>query len=476
MLQNSTDNLVKADTSDTQACREALKKISHKLENLGLKTVDIAGNIEEVSIRIQRENENFLQLKQIADDLAAKNKDVEKVTQDSYRVTREATSDIVDLKESMESSFEDIALLIDGVQQIGTRIQGLSGALSKIGEVASGISRIAHKTNILALNATVVAGRAGAAGKGFSIVAEEVKSLASQTSEATGEINSTLLELEKQAGELTLIGNQSAEKATAVKDSTESMKVTMDRVADTIRKVNEGSEKIAPAVNHIDQYCVKTVDGLEDMTDDVAFSSKDLKEAEEQTRELLYFVEQMLNEANIEGSQTNETPYITLAKSLALEVSRRFEEGIAKGEIREQDLFDMDYKPIPGTNPGQFSARWNEFGDRVLPDFQEKAAQTEENVLAAVCADKNGYIGTHMKAVSHSQKPDDPEWNLANCRNRIIYNDRVGTSAVQNKNPFLIQAYRRHMGEGVYQLAIDVSSPIFVNGTHWGAVRVIVKV
>lgn len=462
--------------SDTLACREALKKISYKLETLGLKTVDIAGNIEEVSTRVQKESENFRNLKVIAEDLATNNKDVEKVALDSYEVTREAATDIDALQLSMHASFEDIGHLIQAVQQIESRIQNLSGALVRIGDVASGISRIAHKTNILALNATVVAGRAGQAGKSFSIVAQEVKDLSDQTSAATNEINETLKNLESQAEELNQIGNHSVEKAASVQKSTESIKTTMERVASTIHKVNEGSARIAPAVTKIDQYCVKTVDGLENMTEDVEFSSDDLQQATENTKELLVYVEQMLNEANIQGSQTNETPYIQLAQSLAADISRRFEEGLNNSEISEAELFDVNYQPVPGSNPEQFSVRWNEFGDRVLPSYQEKAAQSLDNILAAVCADRNGYISTHMNAVSHPQRPDDPDWNRANCRNRIIYADRVGSGAVKNTRPFLIQAYRRLMGEGVYQLAIDISSPIYVKGAHWGAVRVIVKV
>jgi methyl-accepting chemotaxis protein len=476
MSNNSPDHLVQPDGSEHLACREALKRISSKLENLGLKTVDIAGNIEEVSRRVQNESAQFQQLKSIAENLAATNKNVEKVAGDSYEVTKEAASDINTLKDSMASSFEDIGLLIDSVQQIERRIQGLSEAMNKIGDAASGISRIAHKTNILALNATVVAGRAGAAGKGFSIVAEEVKALSEQTSTATDEINETLNDLEKQAEELTVIGNQSSLKAAAVKTSTESIRGTMEKVADTIHQVNTGAEKIAPAVVDIDQYCMKTVDGLESMTEDVTFSSHDLVEAEEQVKDLLGYVEQMLNEANIAGSQTNETPYIELAKDLAEKVSRRFEEGIVKGEITEAELFDVNYQPIPNTNPQQVSAGWNRFGDRVLPELQEKAAAAKENILAAVCADRNGYIGTHMNAVSQQQRPEDPDWNRANCRNRIIYDDRVGKGAVSHTKPFIIQAYRRLMGEGHYQLAIDVSSPIFIKNKHWGAVRVIAKV
>ena len=62
-------------------------------------------------------------------------------------------------------------------------------------------------------------------------------------------------------------------------------------------------------------------------------------------------------------------------------------------------------------------------------------------------------------------------WNAANCRNRRIFDDRTGMGGARNREPFLLQTYRRDMGGGVFAVMKDASAPIFVNGRHWGGFR-----
>lgn len=108
--------------------------------------------------------------------------------------------------------------------------------------------------------------------------------------------------------------------------------------------------------------------------------------------------------------------------------------------------------------------------DRLLPDVQEPALELDPRIVFCAAVDRNGYLPTHNLKYSHPQG-DDPVWNAANCRNRRIFDDRVGLRAGQSKDPFLIQVYRRDMGGGNFALMKDLSAPISVRGRHWGGLR-----
>ncbi len=91
--------------------------------------------------------------------------------------------------------------------------------------------------------------------------------------------------------------------------------------------------------------------------------------------------------------------------------------------------------------------------------------------MLCVAIDRNGYIPVHRPGHSQAQRPDDPEWNAVNCRNRRIYNDPKRLAAARNTRPYIIQQYTREF-EGKTQLLRPIAVPVRVFGKHWGAARV----
>jgi methyl-accepting chemotaxis protein len=155
----------------------------------------------------------------------------------------------------------------------------------------------------------------------------------------------------------------------------------------------------------------------------------------------------------------------------AKRISGEFEAAVRRGEITDTQLFDEQYREIRGTNPKQYLTDYVEFTDRVLPPIQDPLQKSDPRIVFCVAWARKGYLPTHNPEYRQPQGKD-PAWNAAHCRNRRIFDDRAVRKVAQNTKPFLVQTYRRNMGGGQFVLMKDVSSPIFVNGRHWGAFRI----
>ena len=120
---------------------------------------------------------------------------------------------------------------------------------------------------------------------------------------------------------------------------------------------------------------------------------------------------------------------------------------------------------------------------RVSGDIQSVARLTNLLALnATIEAARAGEAGKGFAVVAGevklltSQTADaigviESDWNNSHCRNRRIFNDRTGLACGQNTKPFLLQTYRRDMGNGEHVLMYDCSVPTMVNGKHWGGFR-----
>jgi methyl-accepting chemotaxis protein len=164
---------------------------------------------------------------QLTTMVAAASEEASTNVQSVASATEEMASSVNEISRQVQTSAGIANEAVAQARKTNDRVGELAKAAARIGDVVELINTIAGQTNLLALNATIEAGRAGEAGRGFALVASEVKALAEQTAKATGEISQ----------QITGIQNATQESVGAIKE-----------IGDTIGRMSEIASTIASAV------------------------------------------------------------------------------------------------------------------------------------------------------------------------------------------------------------------------------------
>ena len=180
-------------------------------------------------------------------------------------VSDELSSSIAEISRRVQESNGIAAEAVQQAAATDQRINELSEAGARIGDVVKLITSIAEQTNLLALNATIEAARAGDAGRGFAVVAQEVKTLAGQTAKATEEIGSQIANMQlatrESVGAIKAIG-QTIERisdiATSISSAVEQQRAATQNIAQSVRSAASGTADVVSNIRNAAQGADET--------------------------------------------------------------------------------------------------------------------------------------------------------------------------------------------------------------------------
>jgi methyl-accepting chemotaxis protein len=152
----------------------------------------------------------------------------------------------------VKSTVSNIVSLADQLKGALDNIEKLEQDSDSISSVSTAIRGIAEQTNLLALNAAIEAARAGEQGRGFAVVADEVRTLAMRTQEQTAEIESIISSLQTSTKDIVVTMNQCYKSGVACSEDAQSAGDTLDQIADSVTRLVDQNNLIADAIEQQD--------------------------------------------------------------------------------------------------------------------------------------------------------------------------------------------------------------------------------
>ncbi len=407
------------------------------------------------------------------DQLAASAEAMTATGEDSAQRTGHTLEAAQAVRRSADSGQHELQQAIGRMQQLSAQtaasrelIAGLGARTEQIGQVTAVIQSIASQTNLLALNAAIEAARAGEAGRGFAVVADEVRNLAARTAEATGEVGQMVADIRQQSEAVVNHIQQQASELDEAAGQVEQTGRQLSGIAGLAGDVEAQVAQIAAGTQDNQQRLVELFEALAQLRADAHASDA-------QTRQLGEAATQLVGQAEAVSEQLAEVRLddyhqriFDLAQEGAAAIAARFEADIAAGKLSVDDLFDRNYRLVAGSNPARYRTRFDGYSDDVLPAIQEPLLARHDGLVFAIASTPEGYVPTHNRAFSHAPT-GDPAQDMLRSRSKRIFDDRTGRRCGSHQQRLLLQTYMRDTGE----LMHDLSVPIRVLGRHWGGLR-----
>lgn len=461
---------------------DELRTLAESYNRFAEKMREIISEVRKMSVNIAREAVVMKSSVAVTAERSGRQGEIAAAVFTASNEAMQAIEDVSGATERIASSTEanlgnarkslgEIGQVVDKVKAVSDKLGGFNETVGQLSErsgsirqIAGLIKEIADQTNLLALNAAIEAARAGEAGRGFAVVANEVGKLAERVNVATQEINENI------GGMIALVQDTRLENE-AINGDVRQAREVVERSSDEFRRMVGDFERtsdqliqITAAMEELGATNAQVHDAVTQVHALSSEVSKSMKSSSESTVTLSNAAESVQELVSRFKIGRGAFDYNV---EQARQLQQEFQNVLASMAERGVDIWDQNYRPIPGTNPQKYDVGYVSAFEREIQPMIEATLGRLKGGAYTLVVDSKGYGAIHNLKYS---KPlsGDYHADLVGNRTRRLWDDPTGQRAARNRQPLLVQTYARDTGE----LLSEINLPLIVNGRHWGGARI----